>query len=372
MKKGYSLEAAKKENWYRTNILDIYRGGTIIELQNTACAGRTRTVYKIQKDSTIVIFKSMSCYSSDSNFIHQANKEYRLSMKASEITNEVAKPLDFAEITVEELSKHFIEIVYEYAGDDLLSMLGKLEQRVVIDLMGRFAGIMATLEANHIFHSDLKPDNVAILNDHIKLLDFGVSMKFNSTTDIVHTKALIGGTLHYLPPEVIRAAKGHPNKIDVFSWGMSFYQMITGRDGTDMNNDFNLRTSNQPQGHEEFLENIKKIKINGDGNRKLTKKVVNILLSSLDYDFEKRPSFTQIENELLGNEYYKEKLKLAEMDLSNMKKENQKLTKEIIELKSRLEEVTNERDELKRKLENGNYAPIERGIFIMSYSSAKS
>ena len=80
-----------------------------------------------------------------------------------------------------------------------------------------------------ILHRDLKPGNVLIssISDeviHVKIADFGLS-KILSKYEFSNER---GGTFLFLAPEVVK--KEHYNcKIDVWSFGITFYYMIFGK-----------------------------------------------------------------------------------------------------------------------------------------------
>lgn len=87
-----------------------------------------------------------------------------------------------------------------------------------------------------IIHLDVKPDNIMLLTDgrrgdRVKIVDFGIAglMKVeaeNEENTAPEDKVI--GTPDYLPPERIRG-RGYDHRSDVYSLGVTAYEMLTGR-----------------------------------------------------------------------------------------------------------------------------------------------
>jgi eukaryotic-like serine/threonine-protein kinase len=100
-------------------------------------------------------------------------------------------------------------------------------------------GILAGLTAAHaqgIVHRDLKPDNVLLTRDGrgafvVKVLDFGIAkvmdvaggMGFRTRT------GMLLGTPAYMSPEQAKNARDVDQRADLWSAGVLFYEMLTGR-----------------------------------------------------------------------------------------------------------------------------------------------
>uniref|UniRef100_A0A3Q2QI85 non-specific serine/threonine protein kinase n=1 Tax=Fundulus heteroclitus TaxID=8078 RepID=A0A3Q2QI85_FUNHE len=89
-----------------------------------------------------------------------------------------------------------------------------------------------------IIHYDLKPGNILLVNGtacgEIKITDFGLSkiLDDDSSADGVELTSQGAGTYWYLPPECFVVGKDPPkisNKVDVWSVGVIFYQILYGR-----------------------------------------------------------------------------------------------------------------------------------------------
>jgi Tol biopolymer transport system component len=107
------------------------------------------------------------------------------------------------------------------------------------------AQICDALDAAHkkgIIHRDLKPANILVTKTGIKLLDFGLAKMSKSgkpTDDATVTMALTGkneivGTLYYMSPEQLQATGQEIDaRSDIFSFGLVFYEMVTGKRAFD-------------------------------------------------------------------------------------------------------------------------------------------
>jgi serine/threonine-protein kinase len=91
--------------------------------------------------------------------------------------------------------------------------------------------LCAALEHAHskgIIHRDLKPSNLMILKDGLlKLTDFGIAKGADLTT-LTGTNCTVG-TAAYMSPEQCRGEKTLSAKSDLYSMGVVFYELLTGR-----------------------------------------------------------------------------------------------------------------------------------------------
>jgi serine/threonine protein kinase len=80
-----------------------------------------------------------------------------------------------------------------------------------------------------VVHRDLKPENIMIgPDDHVKLIDFGIAANAGSRrlTFAKLTEAM--GTPDYISPEQVKGKRGDARS-DVYSLGIMFYEMLTGK-----------------------------------------------------------------------------------------------------------------------------------------------
>ncbi len=92
----------------------------------------------------------------------------------------------------------------------------------------------AISEAHHlgIVHRDIKPSNLFLAEESgrsiVKVLDFGIAKQV-STTEAPITQAVAPlGTPHYMSPEQVRCAKNVDARTDIWSLGVTLYEMVCG------------------------------------------------------------------------------------------------------------------------------------------------
>jgi hypothetical protein len=135
-------------------------------------------------------------------------------------------------VTIHDISKagdrHFISM--ELLEGAPLSELVDSDEPIPIARTVRIADeVLAALEYAHsgeVIHRDIKPDNIFLLEgDTVKLVDFGLARVQASTT--ITRSGTVMGSPGYIAPEVIDG-KPADKRTDVFSFGVLFYEMLTG------------------------------------------------------------------------------------------------------------------------------------------------
>ena len=92
--------------------------------------------------------------------------------------------------------------------------------------------------ARGIVHRDIKPSNMMLTaQGQIKLLDFGIARVTNDAS-LTKTRQTIG-SLYYMSPEQING-QSVDARSDLYSLGVSLYQMVTGRKPFDGTSDFSI------------------------------------------------------------------------------------------------------------------------------------
>lgn len=138
-------------------------------------------------------------------------------------------------------------LVMEYlSGGDLMGLLIRRKTLDIKTITFYMAEMVLAIESIHktgIIHRDIKPDNFLFdRNGHIKLADFGLSVRLNTkTTDSFYYFSLLPadnkayrqkaytrvGTPDYIAPEIF-GGHGYKKECDWWSLGIIMYEMFVG------------------------------------------------------------------------------------------------------------------------------------------------
>lgn len=130
-------------------------------------------------------------------------------------------------------------IVMEYLeGKTLRDVLQErmLSPEEVMSIAPMICEALGYAHARGVIHRDVKPDNIFVLqNGTIKVADFGIA-KMLRMSDRTHTDVIMG-TPNYIAPEVIKGLP-YDHRVDIFSLGVSIYEMLSGRRPFEAQNDY--------------------------------------------------------------------------------------------------------------------------------------
>ncbi|MGL6096073.1 MAG: serine/threonine protein kinase [Fimbriiglobus sp.] len=112
--------------------------------------------------------------------------------------------------------------------DRILSLRGKLGWEDVVAWGKQLCEALQHAHEKGIIHRDLKPSNLMITHDNIlKLADFGIA-KDQDVTALTGANSTIG-TAAYMSPEQCRGERDLSAKSDLYSLGVVFYELLTGK-----------------------------------------------------------------------------------------------------------------------------------------------
>ena len=110
-----------------------------------------------------------------------------------------------------------------------LSALIGMNVLKAIDYANRIARDSITGSAYGIVYRDISPGNVLLSFDgNVKLSDFGIAKTADEIRDSIPQK-VITGKYPYMSPEQIKGLQDIDHRTDIFSIGVLFYEMLTGK-----------------------------------------------------------------------------------------------------------------------------------------------
>src|SRR5579871_88866 len=117
-------------------------------------------------------------------------------------------------------------------GEPLRSALRRryrLRPATALWIVRQIAEALAALHRAGFVHGDVKPDNVRILSEgNAMLLDLGFAHRPGENASLFE-EGYVLGTANYLAPELSGPSPGDGFASDVFSLGVSLFEMLTGQ-----------------------------------------------------------------------------------------------------------------------------------------------
>ncbi|AMD19167.1 HBR266Wp [Eremothecium sinecaudum] len=120
-------------------------------------------------------------------------------------------------------------VIMEYcAGGSLRTLLrpGKIDEKYLGVILREVLLALVAIHKDNVIHRDIKAANILITNDgHVKLCDFGVAAQLAAAN---HKRQTMAGTPYWMAPEVIMEGVYYNTKADIWSLGITAYEIATG------------------------------------------------------------------------------------------------------------------------------------------------
>ena len=123
---------------------------------------------------------------------------------------------------------YYMALQYASCGNLASKIEQGLTPRQSLDLLRKIAIPLGYAHSKGIIHRDIKPDNILFLEDGKPLLsDFGIAKALADSAQLTQVGATIG-TPMYMSPEQLSGGTVS-GQTDLYSLGIVFYEMLTGR-----------------------------------------------------------------------------------------------------------------------------------------------
>jgi serine/threonine protein kinase len=124
---------------------------------------------------------------------------------------------------------------------DRLEKHGPIPVPEALNYIGQVLDALSYAHHQHVIHRDIKPANIMVTPDGaVKLMDFGIARAGDG-----HSLTMTGttlGSLGYMSPEQVQG-EATDARSDLYSVGVSLYEMVTGQRPFKADSDFSLMTA---------------------------------------------------------------------------------------------------------------------------------
>jgi serine/threonine protein kinase len=186
------------------------------EVEDVLGQGAFSYVYKV-KDRTVDEFFALKVINDRNLALEQLKQEFQILSKLQHPL--IARLVDAGKL---KSGPYFIKLEY-VAGKTLGDCMDddSLTEAKKIELLEDILEALAYMESQEVIHRDLKPSNIIVTPTAAKIIDFNVSKTLQEAS-----RTQVGNT-RYMPPEVPHF--GWNKTSDLYSVGLIFYELITGR-----------------------------------------------------------------------------------------------------------------------------------------------
>lgn len=165
----------------------------------------------------------------DKSLIHEMQQRFEKEAKAIARLNHpnIVDIYDFGE----ENGKHFM-VIELLKGESLSSQINKIKNlpiEKILDMGLQLCSAISYAHSQGVIHRDIKPANVMLLDNYkVKLTDFGIAQLHNDKLALTQAGSILGSIL-YIPPEQLVDSRKVDKRADVYSLGVTLFQLLTGR-----------------------------------------------------------------------------------------------------------------------------------------------
>lgn len=188
----------------------------------------------------VAIKELSSVLTTDANFVQRFRQEAQLQAKLSH--PHIVGLYSF----FEEFGQYYM--VMEYAEGktlkDLIREIGPIPEKRALNILKQILDALEYAHSKNIIHRDIKPVNIILEeNDQVKILDFGIARMLGEK-GLTQTGQQLG-TVTYMSPEQVKALKDIDARSDIYSLGVTLFEMLSGRLPYDTNTDSDYDIMNQ-------------------------------------------------------------------------------------------------------------------------------
>ena len=142
--------------------------------------------------------------------------------------------------TAQRIDGQLLMIMEFVEGQTIESILKeeKISLKDGIEYISQTLSALAYAHSHGVVHRDIKPANMMLTNGVVKLMDFGIA-KIAADRSLTQTGRTVG-SLYYMSPEQIQGAVTLDGRSDLYSLGITLYEIVTGARPFQGDSDFSI------------------------------------------------------------------------------------------------------------------------------------
>jgi len=211
----------------------------IVEVLGKGGMGIVYKAIETDLERTVALKTLDPVYAEDENFLRRFRKE-AISSAQSQHPNIV---------TIYRLLKtdEGIYIIMEFVDGETLAdrihKSGPIPWQKSLPIFKQVLRAIGKAHQSNVVHRDIKPRNIMIRKDGaVKVTDFGLAKVKRSHGQESTVTSSGAGTLYYMSPEQVKSLRDVDHRSDVYSLGMTLYEMLAGRPPFEKNEtDFSIQ-----------------------------------------------------------------------------------------------------------------------------------
>jgi len=113
---------------------------------------------------------------------------------------------------------------------DTIALEGRIAPERAAGVVAQVASALDAAQAFDVVHRDIKPENILVQPDgRVKLVDLGIAKAQNLGDSLKTNTDSVFGTPSYISPEQAQCSADVDTRADVYSLGIVFFEMLTGK-----------------------------------------------------------------------------------------------------------------------------------------------
>ncbi|MEK8019511.1 MAG: serine/threonine-protein kinase PknK, partial [Candidatus Parabeggiatoa sp.] len=151
---------------------------------------------------------------------------------------DITKSLDIEGViktdSLEKYQNTLIIVLEDFGAEALKKVMSEMtfNLQAFLSVAIKVAAHLGQIHAAHVIHKDINPSNILFnsATQQLKIIDFGIASRLPRERPTLKNPAQLEGTLAYISPEQTgRMNRALDYRTDLYSLGVTFYELLTGK-----------------------------------------------------------------------------------------------------------------------------------------------